>query len=100
MGATKRIKPQRLAEKLKKVRLDLGLTLEMLGEKLSNKEITIYRGTIHNYETGNREPPLLVLYQYSKLANVCLEVFVDDKIDLPAKIPSIKKSKGVSSKYK
>ena len=100
MGSTKRVKPRHLAEKLKKVRIGLGLTLEILGEKLSSKEITIYRGTIHNYETGDREPPLTVLLRYSKLANVYLEVFVDDDLDLPTAIPSLKKSEGVSDKCK
>lgn len=95
MGATKRIKPRRLAEKLKRIRVDLGLTLDELAEKLSNPDITLYRGTIHNYEGGDREPPLPVLLNYARLANVYLETLVDDEIDLPEKIPSRQKSEGV-----
>ncbi len=95
MGATKRIKPQYLAKKLKRIRVELDMTLEELAEKLSSLNITLYRGTIHNYETGDREPPLPVLLQYSKLANVYLEVLVDDEIDLPKGIPSTKKSEGI-----
>jgi len=98
MGSTKRLKPQYLADKLKKIRVELGMTMDVLGEKLSNKSIAVYRGTIHNYESGEREPPLAVLLQYSRLANVYLEVLVDDEIDLPSKIPSAQKSQGIKMK--
>ena len=98
MGATKRIKPRRLAEKLKRIRVELGFTLDELSEKLSSPDITLYRGTIHNYEGGDREPPLLVLLRYSRMANVYLEVLVDDEIDLPKRIPTKQKSEGMKLK--
>jgi transcriptional regulator with XRE-family HTH domain len=82
MGSLKRIKPAKLADKLKEIRLSLGLTLDGLAEKLSTSEITLYRGTIHNYETGDREPPLPTLLQYAKLVNVSTDVLIDDDLEL------------------
>jgi transcriptional regulator with XRE-family HTH domain len=95
MGATKRVKPENLPAKLKRIRSGLNMTLDEMAERLRTQSITLYRGTIHNYESGDREPPLTVLLQYSKLANVYLEVLVDDQLDLPEYLPSPKKSEGI-----
>lgn len=88
MGTEIRIKPERLAEKLKYIRQVLGLTLEATAEKLKTPKITLYRGTIHNYESGDREPPLPVLLQYARLANVYVEVLIDNDLNLPDRLPA------------
>ncbi len=93
MGTEIRIKPERLAEKLKQIRQVLDLTLEAVAEKLKTPKITLYRGTIHNYESGDREPPLPVLLQYARLANVYVEVLIDDDLDLPDRLPAPGKRK-------
>jgi hypothetical protein len=36
-----------------------------------------------------------VLLEYARLANVWVDVLIDDKVDLPAKLPSAKKHEGV-----
>lgn len=87
MGTEIRIKPERLAEKLKQIRQVSGLTLEAMAEKVKTPKITLYRGTIHNYESGDREPPLAVLLQYARLANVYVEILIDDDLNLPARLP-------------
>jgi transcriptional regulator with XRE-family HTH domain len=38
---------------------------------------------IHRFEAGTREPSLLVLLEYSKIAGIPLETLVDDEFDLP-----------------
>ena len=43
---------------------------------------------ISAYERGVREPPLPVLLQYARAANVLVEVLIDDELDLPEKLPS------------
>jgi transcriptional regulator with XRE-family HTH domain len=43
---------------------------------------------ISEYETGKREPSLIMLLQYARLANVYIDVLVDDESDLPAKLPA------------
>jgi hypothetical protein len=42
---------------------------------------------ISEFESGKRDPSLLILLQYSRLAGVHMEDLVDDKTDLPDKLP-------------
>jgi transcriptional regulator with XRE-family HTH domain len=51
--------------------------------------------SVSGYELGTREPPLQVLLEYAKIANVYLEVLADDNLELPDKIPSLVKHEGV-----
>ena len=90
MGRSSREKPQRLAEKLKWIRTSLGLTQNGILIRLGYQDTSITRNSISGYERGKREPPLMVLYAYANLANVYMEVLVDDEIDLPGIIPSEK----------
>jgi hypothetical protein len=48
----------------------------------------LYPAHISEYERGEREPPLPVLLSYARLAGVCMDVLVDDELDLPAKLPA------------
>lgn len=50
--------------------------------RLDVKEVRLYRSSIHEYERGNREPPLIVLLKYSELAGITINDLVDDKIEL------------------
>ena len=54
---------------------------------------TLTQNVISDYEKNRREPPPLVLYAYGKIANVYIDVLVDDEIELPDKIPAAKKEK-------
>jgi hypothetical protein len=47
----------------------------------------IHYNHISKYELDKNEPPLMILLAYAKLAQVHLEVIVDDNIDLPRKLP-------------
>lgn len=87
MGTNPRVRPKRLAEKLRHVRLSLGLTQEQLLRKLDAEGLTT-QGKISEFESGKREPSLLILLQYSRLAGVHMEDFVDDETDLPAQLPA------------
>ena len=42
---------------------------------------------ISEYESGRREPSLLVLLAYGRVAGIHLEEIVDDKLELPDKLP-------------
>jgi transcriptional regulator with XRE-family HTH domain len=76
----RRLKPQRLAAKLLAIRQHLGLSqTKML--KLLESNIRYHR--ISEFETGTREPNLMVLLQYARLANVTVESLIDDNLDLP-----------------
>lgn len=82
-----RPKPERLAEKLLQIRSALGLSQTEMLRRLGLEEFMKY-ARISEYETGIREPSLTTLLQYARAAGVCLDVLVDDELDLPAKLPS------------
>ena len=79
MGTTKRHSPRKLAKKLKRIRTDLGLSQGGIADHLGVKD----RVSISLYENGKREPPLVILLAYARLAKVPMETLVDDKANLP-----------------
>ena len=94
MGKYPRQKQARLAEKLLQIRLSLDLSQNEMLRHLGFDE-KLYRTSISNYELGDREPPLYVLLQYARAANVYVDALIDDELDLPLKLPSTRKSEGV-----
>jgi transcriptional regulator with XRE-family HTH domain len=92
MGKYPRRKQKRLHEKLLQIRLALGLSQNDVLRAIGAGD-DLYRTNISNYELGEREPPLFVLLGYARIAGVCLDVLVDDELDLPAKLPSKPKHK-------
>ncbi len=96
MGLTRRSRPERLPEKLRTIRVTLGLSQDGMLRKLGLEE-TMIRSTVSGYERGEREPPLPVLLEYARAANVYVEVLIDDRLDLPDRLPSRKKSEGIQS---
>jgi len=85
MGATKSERPERLAEKLRRIRLRLGLSQTGMAEALSKHGVRMYRGYVGSYENEDRLPSYLVLLAYAKIARVSMEQMVDDELELPAK---------------
>jgi transcriptional regulator with XRE-family HTH domain len=75
-----------LAEKLLHIRQNLGLSQPQIVKQLGVAEMIHYTN-ISKYELDKNEPPLMILLAYAKLAQVHLEVIVDDDIDLPSKLP-------------
>lgn len=88
MGRSSRPKPARLASKLLQIRTQLGLTQDQMLERLNYKKSPLYSSQISDFEQGKREPPLLVLLQYGRVAGVPIEVLADDDLDMPAHLPS------------
>ena len=76
-----RIKPERLAEKLALIRRNLDLTLIEMAEKLSSEKIALRKSDVSRYESGLREPSLLVLLGYAKLGQTTIDVLADDEVD-------------------
>ena len=93
MGRVSRPKPKRLPEKLLQIRLALDLSQNGMLDRLGLSE-KLFRTAISNYELGTGEPPLPVLLDYARIANVWMDVLVDDALDLPERIPSPTKSEG------
>ena len=99
MGKFPRRKQARLAEKLRQIRTAFGLSQNELLRHLGLEE-ELYRTNISSYESGEREPHLYVLLKYARAAGVCLDVLVDDELDLPEKLPSAPEHHGVIRKSK
>jgi transcriptional regulator with XRE-family HTH domain len=93
MGSPRQ-KPERLAEKLKQIRLSLGLSQDGMLERLGLTE-EFFRSRVSAYELGNREPPLQVLLKYARLVGLSADVLIDDELDLPDKLLSPTKGKSV-----
>jgi transcriptional regulator with XRE-family HTH domain len=87
MGRKPRLKPERLAVKLRAIREGLGLSQGAIVKRL-NAENLIDAKHISKFELGEREPSLVILLRYARLAGVSIDVLADDDLDLPAKLPS------------
>ena len=97
MGRAARVRPEKLAEKLRQIRLTLGISQSEMLSRLGTEDLIDYT-KISGYERGERVPPLPVLLEYARIANVWMEVLVDDTLDLPEQIPSPTKSEGIKRK--
>ena len=80
-----RLRPKRLGEKLRRIRDWLGLSQSEMLRRLEF-ENEIWYTQISAYELGRREPPLVVLLEYARLAGVSTDVLIDDKMNLPARL--------------
>jgi hypothetical protein len=43
---------------------------------------SVGRGYVSQFETGRREPVLVVLLAYARLAGISTDVLIDDRLDL------------------
>lgn len=89
-----RQKPARLAEKLKEVRDKLGLSQNGMIRRLGYVD-ELTQAEVSAFERGIRIPPIPVLLEYARAANVYVDALIDDAVDLP-ELPSRKKSVGVA----
>jgi transcriptional regulator with XRE-family HTH domain len=90
MGTRARRKPERLAGKLRQIRDAFGLSQSEMLKRLEADDLIAYN-EISKYELGLREPTLLVLLKYARLAGVYVDVLIDDGLDLPARLPARRK---------
>jgi transcriptional regulator with XRE-family HTH domain len=81
-----RPKPARLAEKLLAIRNAFGFSQTDLYRRLGVEDMIAYN-VISRFESGDREPSLMILLQYARLAGVNMEVLADDELDLPERLP-------------
>ena len=94
MGSAARRKPARLAEKLLAIRIGLGLSQNGMIRRIGFAD-DLSQAEISMFERGVRVPPLPVILEYAKAANVYVEVLIDDPLDLPEHLPAGRKSEGV-----
>lgn len=86
MGSRRRPQPLRLPTKLLHIRQSLSLTQEQMAKRLETKRSPVYPTHISEFERGLREPSLLALLQYARLAGVSTDMLIDDDVDFLAKL--------------
>jgi len=84
MGAKRRPQPKKLKMKLRAIRRDLGLTQDQMAKELVKKgaEKPVHSGYVSNFESGKKEPSLIALLAYARLAGVSTDVLIDDTAKL------------------
>jgi transcriptional regulator with XRE-family HTH domain len=92
MARGPREKPERLAGKLLTIRQELGLSQTEMLKRLEADDRMVY-SRISEFESGKGEPSLIILLEYARAAGVCVDVLIDDELDLPAKLPARPKHK-------
>jgi transcriptional regulator with XRE-family HTH domain len=79
MGSTRR-KPRNLPRKLLAIRRKLDVSQTEMARLL---DLDVAYTAVSGYELGTRQPDLLVLLRYARLAEVSTDVLIDDKLKLP-----------------
>lgn len=97
MGRASREKPARLAAKFVQIRTALGHSQDGIIRHMG-LEGRLGRDDVSKYERGVREPSLPTLLKYAEAAGVCVDVLINDDLDLPDRLPSSPKHEGISSK--
>jgi transcriptional regulator with XRE-family HTH domain len=86
MGSKPQHRPKNLGQKLLQIRKALGLSQSDMLRHLG-AEHSVQTARISEYESGAREPSLLILLAYARVARVHLETLIDDEATLPNKLP-------------
>ena len=92
-----RPKQERLGEKLRRIRVALGLSQAEMLTRLGAGDLIVYN-QLSGFESGAREPSLRLLLEYARAANVSVEALIDDELDLPNELPSAVKHEGIKHK--
>lgn len=86
-------KPKRLGAKLAAIRRHLQLSQNELITRLGFAG-EILREEVSAFERGVRVPPVVVLLEYARAAEVSVEALIDDKLDLPPYLVENKAKRG------
>lgn len=79
-GRSRRNKPQKLGNKLLAIRKHLGMSQTEMARAL---DLKAHYSAVSNYELGTREPDILMVLRYARLAGLRMEFLIDDKLSLP-----------------
>jgi transcriptional regulator with XRE-family HTH domain len=99
MGAQTRRTPKRLPEKLREIRMKLGLSQNEMIRRLGLEE-ELTREQVSSFELGRRQPNLMTLWAYANAANLYVDALILDSKDLPESLPCPVKSEGTRYKSK
>jgi transcriptional regulator with XRE-family HTH domain len=97
MGKLPRRTPARLPEKLREIRVKLGLSQnEMIRRIGLESELT--REQVSSFELGRRQPNLITLWAYANAANLYVDALILDSLDLPDALPCPVKHEGLATR--
>ena len=98
MGRGRRNLPVQMPRKLETIRTQLGFNLEEMIAAINKKmlvggcpDVKIFRSHILEFEKGSREPQLPVLLAYAQIANIYVDVLINDDLEIPEKLPASQK---------
>jgi transcriptional regulator with XRE-family HTH domain len=78
----RRAMPKKLGKKLLQIRMNLGMSQREIVKALKYHDTPLRASQISQYEQGQREPTMMLVLAYARLAKVPMEYLVDDKIKL------------------
>ena len=79
---TSRLKPAKLGEKLLAIRRRSDSSLSQIAAMLSDESVKIRKQDVSRFERGEREPNLIILLRYARLARISVESLIDDDLNL------------------
>ncbi len=98
MGRGRRTLPAQMPRKLETIRTQLGFNLEEMISAINKKilaggysDVKIFRSHILEFEKGVREPQLPVLLAYAQIANLYVDILINDDLKIPEKLPASQK---------
>jgi len=78
----RRAMPKKLGKKLLQIRMNLGMSQREIVKALKYHNTPLRASQISQYEQGQREPTMMLVLAYARLAKVSVECLIDDKMKL------------------
>ena len=78
----RRAMPKKLGKKLLQIRTNLGMSQREIVKALKYRDTPLRASQISQYEQGQREPTMMLVLAYARLAKTSVESLIDDKIKL------------------
>ena len=78
----RRAMPKKLGKKMRQIREQLGMSQRQIVEALNYTATPLRASQISQYENGQREPTMMLVLAYARLAGISTDVLIDDKIRL------------------
>lgn len=78
----RRAMPKKLGKKMRQIRESLGMSQRQIVDALNYKATPLRASQISQYENGQREPTMMLVLAYAKLAGISTDVLIDDKMKL------------------
>jgi len=78
----RRAMPKKLGKKMRQIREGLGMSQRQIVDALNYKDTPLRASQISQYENGQREPTMMLVLAYARLAGISTDVLIDDKMKL------------------